>query len=285
MCFSPNCLKHSLYVVFFITSSVICAQNSSIQLEYTISGFGKYYVKGIVHYQGRDVIFFVKDELSDKDRFEIDSIGIKLPDFRNLPLTQEDIDAGRSAGSAKIVIDKVPKKGELGELMQANLNEGYRLSKKYYKDLDKTYFLKENINAIDWNIHPDTKVIGKFQCQKATGSFGGRSYIVWFTSEIPLPVSFWKLDGLPGAIVEGTEDSKRIEFSLNEIRYDAPLPLITKWTPNLKEIINCDEHFRLNKENDQVIVNRFRRIATSLPRNVKMTVGEIENNAIQLNCN
>lgn len=285
MCFSPNYLKRSLGIVFFIISSVICAQNSSIQLEYSISGFGKYYVKGIVHYQDRDVIFFVKDELSDKDRFEIDSTGIKLPDFRNLPLTQDDINAGRSAGSAKIEINDVPKKGELGELMQANLNEGYRLSKKYYKDLDKTYFLKENTNAIDWNIHPDKKMIGEFPCQKATGSFGGRSYTVWFTSEIPLPVSFWKLDGLPGAIVEGTEDSKRIEFSLNEIRYNAPEPLISKWNPNLKEIINCDEHFRLKKENDQVIVNRFRRIATSLPRNVKMTVGEIENNAIQLNCN
>lgn len=64
------------------------------------------------------------------------------------------------------------------------------------------YFVKEKAYFINWNLLDETKKINNFTCQKATGKFRGRTYTAWFTSEIPLSYGPWKLNGLPGLILE-----------------------------------------------------------------------------------
>lgn len=63
-------------------------------------------------------------------------------------------------------------------------------------------FLIEDIkNKINWKIGKEKKIIVGYTCYKASGEFRGRKYIVWFTSEIPVSLGPWKLDGLPGLIL------------------------------------------------------------------------------------
>ena len=63
---------------------------------------------------------------------------------------------------------------------------------------------------MEWKLNKETKNIGKFNCKKATCSFRGRNYTAWYTLEVPLPYGPWKLQGLPGVILEAYDEKKEI---------------------------------------------------------------------------
>ena len=65
----------------------------------------------------------------------------------------------------------------------------------------------------------ETKKIGKFVCKKATTTFRGRNYTAWFTNEIPLPYGPWKLNGLPGLILEAYDSNKFVYWYSKNIEY------------------------------------------------------------------
>lgn len=59
--------------------------------------------------------------------------------------------------------------------------------------------------AIEWKIYPEKLKIGEFHAQKAMADFGGRQWIVWFTTEIPFQDGPYKFYGLPGLIVKAED--------------------------------------------------------------------------------
>lgn len=71
----------------------------------------------------------------------------------------------------------------------------------------------------NWEIKNQFKKIGQFNAQKAIGRFRGRTYIAWFTEEIPLPYGPWKLFGLPGLIIEAEDDEQMFKARLLSIKY------------------------------------------------------------------
>lgn len=66
--------------------------------------------------------------------------------------------------------------------------------------------------SIDWRISQERKVICGYDCHKATGSFRGRSYEVWYTEDIPASVGPWKLRGLPGTILLASDSGGLCRF-------------------------------------------------------------------------
>lgn len=74
---------------------------------------------------------------------------------------------------------------------------------------DNRYSVK-NEKPMTWKIFPEKKTISKFEVQKATTDFGGRTWTAWFTQEIPFQDGPYKFQGLPGLILE-MEDSTGTE--------------------------------------------------------------------------
>ena len=78
--------------------------------------------------------------------------------------------------------------------------------------LFNNYLVEEPAAAIDWKILKDTMSFSGVPCQKATTRFKGRNWIAWFATEIPFQSGPWKLNGLPGLIVEAYDDKKEVKF-------------------------------------------------------------------------
>jgi GLPGLI family protein len=83
----------------------------------------------------------------------------------------------------------------------------------------KQFYLKEVSPKMNWKIEGETKKIGKFSCKKATTSFRGRNYTAWFTTEIAVPFGPWKLNGLPGLILEAHDTNKEINWYFKSVEY------------------------------------------------------------------
>jgi GLPGLI family protein len=81
----------------------------------------------------------------------------------------------------------------------------------------ETYLIDDAMPAIGWNISNDTATFGGLHCQKATAYFKGRDYTAWFCPDIPLRVGPWKLNGLPGIIVQAYDAKKDVQFMFDGV--------------------------------------------------------------------
>jgi len=77
----------------------------------------------------------------------------------------------------------------------------------------QSYLIAGEGDKIDWKIDRETKSILGYTCQKATGVCKGRKYTAWFTTDIPASFGPWKLQGLPGLILEAYDDRYFIKFT------------------------------------------------------------------------
>ncbi len=84
----------------------------------------------------------------------------------------------------------------------------------------KPYIITEPFNIKkEWKFSDSTKLIGKFKCKKAVTTFRGREFEAWYTEEIPPSNGPWKLDGLPGLILEAQSKDKNFKFSFEGIEF------------------------------------------------------------------
>jgi GLPGLI family protein len=79
------------------------------------------------------------------------------------------------------------------------------------------YLIEGPIPAINWTISGDTATFGGLHCQKATGHFRGRDYLVWFCPDLPVHSGPWKLSGLPGVIVDARDSKNEVVFAFNGV--------------------------------------------------------------------
>ncbi len=84
------------------------------------------------------------------------------------------------------------------------------------------YLIEGPMPAIDWKIGDDTATFGGLHCQKAAGYFKGRDYIVWFCPDLPVHSGPWKLNGLPGVIVDARDAKNEVVFAFDGVEKTVP---------------------------------------------------------------
>ncbi|WDF79816.1 GLPGLI family protein [Mucilaginibacter sp. KACC 22773] len=91
----------------------------------------------------------------------------------------------------------------------------YPATKKLYTEekIINFYLTEEPLPVINWTIQNDTLSIGTLHCQKATAHFKGRDYEAWFCADLPFKNGPWKLNGLPGLIVQAADIKKEVIFN------------------------------------------------------------------------
>lgn len=93
-------------------------------------------------------------------------------------------------------------------------NVTYKSIQTVYRDI---YSIKIT-ERLDWEILPEKSKIANFNVQKAKVNYGGRSWIAWFTTEIPIQEGPYIFKGLPGLIVKISDEKNDYNFSLTEIK-------------------------------------------------------------------
>jgi len=97
--------------------------------------------------------------------------------------------------------------------------------KLYTKDqLFNSYLIDGPMPAIDWKISGDTATFGGLHCQEATCHFKGRDYTAWFCPDLPVHIGPWKLNGLPGVIVDAHDAKNEVVFKFDGFEKAVPAP-------------------------------------------------------------
>lgn len=102
----------------------------------------------------------------------------------------------------------------------------YRLTPSFYFYYPKEHRLKSTYRIISeefatgdaiidnqWTITDETKKVGGYSCKKATSHINGRNWIAWFTNELPYEGGPRHLTGLPGVILEATDENHEIVWN------------------------------------------------------------------------
>jgi len=133
-----------------------------------------------------------------------------------------------------------------------------------------SYLVEETMPVMNWKMSVDTATINGLPCQKATTHFKGRDYTAWFCPDLPYRAGPWKLNGLPGLIVEAYDTRKEVVFKFDGLdKVDpstaAPAADGTPGTPGNKIMIGGMDEGPVNAN------------VIALPKNgIKATVKEVE---------
>lgn len=105
----------------------------------------------------------------------------------------------------------------------------------------------ENASVFGWQLREDTATIAGFPCQKAECYYGGRHWIGWFTSTVPVSSGPYKFCGLPGLIVKIGDNEGDYNFELKEIsnaKIVYPIALYNKPPFDHTLLVNRDTYLK-----------------------------------------
>lgn len=141
---------------------------------------------------------------------------------------------------------------------------------------NKMKMLKEQLPKINWKITDEFKDIGEYKCQKATGYFRGRTYTTWFTQQIPIPFGPWKLQGLPGLIIEVKDAKKEIYFRVTKVNF--------KGTITINNFPDEEKAIPLREYIEVIVPNRMKELTSKMnaknsDRNTTITATSTDRNS------
>jgi len=145
----------------------------------------------------------------------------------------------QAADSLLTVADAVPFNHENAQLMLDKVRLLPRSLAHYtvYKTPGHLYFddrigtthyrYEEPAGALSWTITPATATVAGYACQRATASYGGRTWEAWFTRTVPVSDGPYKFSGLPGLIVKVSDTRQGYVFELAGLAKPTAERLIT----------------------------------------------------------
>lgn len=144
------------------------------------------------------------------------------------------------------------------------------------------FIFREDLNQFKWKISSQTTKIANYTAQKATVEFGGRSWVAWFTTEIPISDGPHKFNGLPGLILRLYDTRNHFVFDIVSIKEPEEPQLIE--LQNLRYIETTKANFRRAREafRQSVISETFELITDPDARRLAAQNMSRRNNPMEL---
>jgi len=120
------------------------------------------------------------------------------------------IESGGGKGKSVFIVDDKNSKWMTNTSYQFVVKDNKFYTREIFAYI--SYLLEEPTPVIDWKLSKDTISFSGLKCQKATATFEGKNWIAWYAPSLPFQSGPWKLNGLPGLIVEAYDTNKEINF-------------------------------------------------------------------------
>lgn len=123
---------------------------------------------------------------------------------------QKTDDIAAILNSIKQLGSKYPNRIDLEILIGAPEKEAYTYINKVGLDL---FMYEEHLPDMHWELTDSTKTVCGYQCHQAIASVYGRTWNVWYSTELPMPYGPYILGGLPGLILEASDTDGIFHFT------------------------------------------------------------------------
>ena len=158
-----------------------------------------------------------------------------------------------------------PPKDSLMHQVYVDLNEDQIRSKGtiFKGGVYHSCIVIEPTGTMVWELTNESKKIDSYIAYKAKTTFRGRNYIAWFTPEIAIDAGPWKFHGLPGLILEVTDDELGVQFLFSSIEVfsDYEFEIIQ---PREELVLTIDEYAAYN-DPDKIAQDFISWITSELP--------------------
>ncbi len=142
---------------------------------------------------------------------------------------------------------QIPKTKFDYSVIKLKPSENIYFSERIAKD---ELIYEEDLQLMDWEIKPETKEIANYKVQKATTVFAGRKYTAWFSVEIPITDGPYKFYGLPGLIIEVSDEKKDYQFQLTNFQKLEPSKDVS-FDPKDHMVVDKDEFREIKRNYDR----------------------------------
>lgn len=140
----------------------------------------------------------------------------------------------------------------------------------------KNYYVKEAVPDLDWKLLAKKKQIKGISCHSAKTTFRGRTYFAWYAPSIPISFGPWKLNGLPGLIIEAKDSTNEVIFQAEKVSYTPQ-----KMNASLNsayDVVGIRKHLKKSREKVKKHSEDFkktsRKILSQMPKGVTMKIGK-----------
>lgn len=160
------------------------------------------------------VTYTLRYKAGDEERSSDYRLQIAPRHTRCYAVQNERADSARTAGgNASIYGAALPADEVYRDRAEQTLTVINRLPSIESQPLLSTY--TEKAPRIEWRITGAVDSLAGYVCHEAAADFRGRTWHVWFTSELPFDVGPWKLSGTPGLILQAEDAEGDYRFELS----------------------------------------------------------------------
>lgn len=259
-------IQPALFMFFILINTTIC--NAQISGKIIYKGYwpvGKYRIA-----EGKGEMIFNEQKSSL----------IPITKYNNFKFNEGKKEPSANQENPNIIVNQTIVHGDTSNMASLSDNDPFNIytfldEGKIYQTIhndikdginrmsDSILILQENLGVIKWVLCNEQKQIGNYNCQKAITRFRGRDYTAWFTLEIPVSFGPWKLNSLPGLILEVIEASNEIYFLASSVEINTSEKSIKIDLPNY-QIFDQKKYQWIKWEEEKVLEKKQEEIAIRL---------------------
>jgi GLPGLI family protein len=231
-------LKTIIISLFYGLGMLGCAQSSNIGF-FTYESFS---IKGeLTRGPTERTLYFNEDE-------SLEVVETLVPVYDRIKANENSIKGIFSRG----------ENDSIGVRIYRNILEKQVVTRRPDNPISDAFVVHEDWVTIDWEIFPKkTKLVGDFACQKAVGTFRGRTYEAWFAPEIPYPFGPWKLHGLPGLILEARDLKGKVWFEFYDHDYPSSVDDKIIALPTEGDLITHEQEVDMLDRFDEILTKKI----------------------------